>query len=164
MNCKGRAQTHKNAVNVTFILPGIIYIYYLLSQEQICMSPTHRDIFVQLQSPTIITSHHLWDYKPYLLMFVFCATCVSEYRQCPEHITATGRVVNDCTGNSNLHSSSFGFPLPQGGPQTSALRHGEKTRTNTHFSCADVSMSSIATWVSVVSSHQVDLSLISVND
>lgn len=59
--------------------------------------------------------------------------CVCESRQCPEHFIATCRVVNYCTGNSNMHSSSFGIPLPQGGPQASALRHGEKTHTNTRF-------------------------------
>lgn len=67
-------------------------------------------------------------------MCVMCVCCVCEYRQCPEHIIAASCVVNDCTGNSNMHSSSFGIPLPQGGPQTSARRRGEKTHEkNTKF-------------------------------
>uniref|UniRef100_A0A669D5C8 Phospholipid-transporting ATPase n=1 Tax=Oreochromis niloticus TaxID=8128 RepID=A0A669D5C8_ORENI len=57
----------------------------------------------------------------------------NQFHFCPEHIIAASRVVNDCTGNSNMHSSSFGVPLPQAGPQTSALRHGEKTHKNTAF-------------------------------
>ena len=54
-----------------------------------------------------------------------CNLCV--YRQCSEHINATSRVVNYCTGNSNMYSSSFGVPVPQAEPHTSTLRHGEKT-------------------------------------
>lgn len=69
--------------------------------------------------------------------------CVCEYRQRPEHITATSRVVNYCIGNSNMYSSSFGIPLPQGGPQTSALRHGEKTLMCPSPSLQHASMSRI---------------------
>lgn len=59
--------------------------------------------------------------------------CAFEYRQCSEYTIAASRVVDDCTGNGNLCSSSFGIPLPQVGPQTSVLRHGEKNN-NTHVS------------------------------
>lgn len=81
-------------------------------------------------------------------MCVMCVCCVCEYRQCPEHIIAASCLVNDCAGNSNMHSSSFGIPLPQGGPQTSARRCGEKTHEKkTQVSDSDESIISISTHV-----------------
>lgn len=56
-----------------------------------------------------------------------CSLCFCfECRQCPEYTVAASRVVNYCAGDSNMYSSSFSIPLPQGGSQTSARRHGKK--------------------------------------
>lgn len=72
-----------------------------------------------------------------------CLLCLCfECRQCPEYSVAASRVVNYCAGHSNMYSSSSSIPLPQGGPQTSARRHGKRRE---HAVCSCESIASVST-------------------